>query len=585
MSLVLAAALALTSHQFSYKGDQFLLDGKPFVIRSGEMHYPRVPRPYWRDRFKKMKAMGLNTVCTYVFWNVHEPTPGKFDFSGNLDVREYVKEAQSEGLFVLLRPGPYVCSEWEWGGFPYWLAKVPGIQIRQNDPKFLERTKIYLDELGKQLAPLTVSHGGPILMCQVENEYGSFGKDHDYMAAIRDQIRGAGFDCQLYTSDGPGQGMLNGGTLPDCLSVCNFGGGAEGAFKEFAKFRQNVPRMCGEYWAGWFDHWGAAHASTNPEGEAKDLDWMLTNGISFNIYMVHGGTSWGWMNGANASGPAGYEPDVTSYDYDSAIAEDGRLTEKWHIFRDTIAKHVEGKLPEPPKEMERIAIKEFNLGAQTLFYDRESLPKTEKPVHFEDLDQPYGFVLYETTLPHGGVLSLSNLQDRAIIYVDNQQIGTLDRRLKQSSMEIPGHPNSHLAILVENLGRINFARPLLNERKGFDSAAIDGDELKGWIQKPKSFMKPFVSDGVFLGPSMYKGTFTLDKVGDTFFDMTGWHKGNLWINGHHIGRYWSIGAQQSLYVPGCWLRKGKNDIAVLELRTDHKAVIRSREDPIYEVHG
>jgi beta-galactosidase len=582
MSLLAAAALGLSMHKFSCEGDHFVLDGKPFIIRSGEMHYPRVPRPYWRDRFKKMRAMGLNTVCTYVFWNLHEAQPGKFDFNGNLDLAEYVREAQSEGLFVLLRPGPYVCSEWEWGGFPYWLAKIPGIKIRQNDPLFLDRTKTYLNAVGKQIGGLTVAHGGPILMCQVENEYGSFGKDHVYMSAIRDQIRGAGIDCQLYTSDGPGQGMLNGGTLPDCLSVCNFGGGAEGAFQEFDKFRQNVPKMCGEYWAGWFDHWGADHAKTNPEGEAEDIEWMLSHGVSFNIYMVHGGTSWGWMNGANASGPAGYEPDVSSYDYDAPIAEDGRLTEKWQVLKETIAKHISDKLPAPPPEAKRIAIPPFALHGSIQFYERSNIVKTEKPMHFEELDQPYGFVMYETRIQQGGKLEVRNLQDRAMVYVDGGLAGILERRLKETNLVIPA--GTRLSILVENLGRINFARPLLNERKGFDSATLNGAELTGWTQKPEDFASPAVNEVLSRGPTVYRGTFVLTEVGDTFFDMRGWNKGNLWVNGHHIGRYWSIGAQQSQYVPGCWLKKGKNQVEVLELLPDHEPMLKSAGDPIYEVH-
>jgi beta-galactosidase len=586
----LAAMAAPAKHVFKVDGDHFSLDGKPFVIRSGEMHYQRIPRQYWPDRLQKAKAMGLNTICTYVFWNVHEPTEGKFDFSGDHDVAAFIKEAQKQGLFVLVRPGPYVCSEWEWGGFPYWLANVPGIKIRQNEPQFLKYAARYLKQVGKQLAPFTVEHGGPILMCQVENEYGSFGHDHEYMAAIHDAIRAAGFGCQLYTSDGPGQDMLNGGTLPDCLSVVNFGGGPEGAFREFAKFRQGVPKMCGEFWAGWFDHWGDGHAVTDPVSQAQDLDWFLSNGVSFNIYMVHGGTSFGWMNGAN-SGGTGFEPDVTSYDYDSAISEDGRLTQKWRLFRDVIKKHLEPgeTLPDPPLQTTRVGFAPVPLTSSApLLAHLGKGTKSDQPIFFEKLDHPYGFVLYRTHLATAaeGALHITNLQDFALVMVNGAPVGTIDRRIKQNSLDVTVSANSTLDVLVENTGRINFSRALLGEHKGFVSATLGGTALTGWEsipvntdRVPENDPNP-TTDNV---PRWFTGSFVLTERGDTFLDMSKWGKGNVWVNGHHLGRFWHIGAQRALYVPGVWVHEGWNDIRVLDLQPTGATTIGGVKDPIYEV--
>lgn len=589
LSLLLASLAVTTAaprHVFKVEGDHFTLDGRPFVIRSGEMHYPRIPRAYWPDRLAKAKAMGLNTICTYVFWNLHEPQPGKWDFGGNNDVAAFVKEAQKQGLFVLLRPGPYVCSEWDWGGFPYWLANVPGIQIRQNNPQFLGEATKYLKEAGKWLAPLTVEHGGPILMCQVENEYGSFGHDHEYMSAIRDAVKAAGFTCQLYTSDGPGQGLLNGGTLPDCLSVCNFGGGPAGAFEEFAKFRQGVPRMCGEFWAGWFDHWGDDHASTDPVSQAKDLDWFLSNGVSFNIYMVHGGTSFGWMPGANSGGPAGYEPDVTSYDYDSAISEDGSLTRKWRLFRDVIARHLAPSetIPDPPFRTTHVAIPAFGLREEgSLAYGNPV--ESASPLSFEQLGHPYGLVSYETKQPSAGTLKIGGLQDYATVVVDGKRIGTLDRRQKQDSIEVPA--GSMLQILVESNGRINFSRALLNERKGFAAATVNGASLTGWTMRPVSMGNvSAIETRRALDPALprwFSGHFVASLRGDTFVDMRGWGKGYVWVNGHNLGRFWHVGAQQSLYLPGVWVNEGENEVRVLELdpRSGPKT-IQCVEEPVYQ---
>jgi beta-galactosidase len=326
------AALAQSpqEHALRAQDGKFVLDGKPFRIVSGEMHYPRIPRAYWRDRFRMAKAMGLNSVTAYVFWNEHEQTPGVFDFTGQRDVAEFVREAQAEGLYVILRPGPYVCAEWEFGGYPAWLMKDKSTVVRSTDPKFMAPARRWLKRLGQELAPLQYGNGGPIIAVQVENEYGSFGNDHEYMRQVRQTLLDAGFTkALLYTADGADE--LPDGTLPDLPAVINFGpGGAKKEFPKLQKFRPQGPYMNGEYWAGWFDHWGDAHHTTNAQQQADELAWMLEQGFSVSIYMFHGGTSFGWMNGANWDHNR-YEPDVTSYDYDSPLDESGRTTLKYKL--------------------------------------------------------------------------------------------------------------------------------------------------------------------------------------------------------------------------------------------------------------
>lgn len=321
-------------HVFSTNQENFLMDGKPVKIISGEMHYPRVPRQHWKDRFQRIKAMGMNTVCTYLFWNVHEPEPGKWDFSGNLDFVEFIKEAQKAGLWVIVRPGPYVCAEWEFGGFPGWLLKDEDLKVRSQDPRFLEPAMAYLKKVCSMLEPLQITKGGPIIMAQVENEYGSYGSDKDYVKKHLDVIRKELPGVVPFTSDGPNDWMIKNGTLPGVVPAMNFGGGAKGAFANLEKHKGKTPRINGEFWVGWFDHWGKPKNGGSTEGFNRDLKWMLENNVSPNLFMAHGGTSFGFMNGANWEGA--YTPDVTNYDYGSPISENGTLTDRYRTFRQTI---------------------------------------------------------------------------------------------------------------------------------------------------------------------------------------------------------------------------------------------------------
>ena len=598
------AALLTTAHSpthtFTAGPDSWLMDGKPYLVRSGEMHYPRVPRAYWVDRMKRVKAMGLNTICTYVFWNFHETEPGKYDFKGDHDVAEYVREAQRQGLNVILRPGPYVCSEWEWGGFPYWLANIHGIQIRQNNPAFLRASARWLDRLGKELAPLTVKHGGPIILCQVENEYGSFGNDHVYMEAIHRQLLHAGFDCQMYTADGSGSSMLEGGTLPDLPSAINFGGGAPGEFANLAAFRKTGPRMNGEFWCGWFDHWGEQHHTSNGQGEARDLEWMLSRGDSVNLYMAHGGTTFGWMQGANSGGPNHYEPDTTSYDYDAPISEDGTLTKKFWLFRDVFKKHLNPgeTVLDPPADNPHIRIKEiwFDGYANLL----EQLPHpivSDRPLSFEELHHPYGLVVYAPleALKEDGPISFTDLQDQAYVcsgYWWEDGLSSRARGVRSVNFTAAGSPNS-LMIAVEHLGRINFSRALLKERVGFTGATVNGNPVRGWKIYPVDLEDPgrykyrsrpsFGSSSPTCTLRMFRGRFILKQVGDTYLhvrndrlaagdppDAPGdpiatlpQESGSIWVNGHNLGRWASEGPQQTLYCPASFLKVGTNEIYVL----------------------
>ena len=561
--------------KFAVEGDHFVTNGQPFLLLSGDMHYARVPREYWRDRMRKARAMGCNAITTYVFWNLHEPRPGQWDFSGNLDLATYLRTAQEEGLFILLRPGPYVCTEWDFGALPAWLLKEPDLPVRSKDPRFLAANERYMKRLGQELGSLQNSRGGPVIMVQVENEYGSFGSDHEYMGRIRDSIRGAGFDGPLFTSDGPGAGMLRGGTLPDCLSVVNFGGGAKGAFDTFAKFRQGVPRMCGEFWVGWFDHWGKKHATTGAEAKARDLDWMLSNQVNVSIYMLHGGTSWGWMAGANSSGGDSYAADITSYDYDSPLDEAGRPTDKFWKFREVAQKHLPpgARLPEVPAALPMIEVPAVKFTESAPLAGLLGKPvASEKPLNMEALDQSYGYILYRTKVdgPASGPLVVEKLHDYGLVFVNGERQGTLDRRLRKNRLNVTVPAGgATVDILVENTARINFSQAMLGERKGIlGSVTLAGRTLTGWenFPLPMDDLHALQFGAADLtAPAFHRARFRLDAVGDTFFDMRGWGKGNVWVNGHHLGRHWSIGPQQSLFCPAPWLKTGDNEVVVLEV--------------------
>lgn len=583
------AAQTSPTHTFKIQGQNFLLDGQPFQIISGEMHYPRIPREYWHDRLKMARAMGLNTVSTYVFWNLHEPKPGIYDFSGQLDVAAFIRAAQEEGLYVILRPGPYVCAEWDLGGLPAWLLADPKMVLRSNDPSFMRPAEQWLKRLGHELAPLQITRGGPILAVQVENEYGSFDHDKQYMQHIRDALVRAGLgEALLYTADGPEQ--LPDGTLPELPAVVNFGPGeAQHAFEMLSKFRPDQPLMAGEYWAGWFDSWGVKHHATDAAMQERDLDWMLSRGYSVNLYMFHGGTTFGFMNGANDD--HGYTPETTSYDYDAALDESGRPTKKYFAFREILAKYRPGvSLPAVPETSPTIATPKIEFGeAASLWENLSKASESDLPVPMEALGQSYGYILYRTQLagPVDGKLQINQLHDYAEIFVNGKRAGTLDRRLGQSALSVASDAAKiTLDILVENTGRINFKKELREERKGITaSVMLAGKPLKDWQIYPLPMRDlsdiAFKNAGV-AGPAFYRATFVISAPGDTFLDMGHLSKGVAWVNGHALGRFWNIGPQRTLYVPGPWLRTGVNELVIFDL-DDHPPVsVEGRAQPMLQ---
>ncbi|MGA8089859.1 MAG: beta-galactosidase family protein [Terracidiphilus sp.] len=585
--LFLAAGIALAQsaspHTFVVANGQFQLDGHPYQILSGEMHYPRVPRAYWRDRFRKARAMGLNTITTYVFWNLHEPRPGIYDFSGQNDVAEYIREAQQEGLNVILRPGPYVCAEWDLGGYPSWLLKDRSLTLRSTDPKYIAAMNTWFARLAKEVSPLLIQHGGPIIAIQVENEYGSFGTDHAYMEAVKSALLKSGLaapDTLLYTADGAEQ--VPNGSLPELPAVINFGSGdAKKAFATFKKLRPEGPFMSGEYWAGWFDHWGEHHHTTDAASNAAEYEWMLRQGYSVSMYMFHGGTSFGWMNGANSNG-SNYEPDTTSYDYDAPLNESGQPTAKFMAFRDAIAR-VTGKTPPAiPPSMPAGTYPISKRSESVSLW--QSLPKpveSDKLLTMEDLDQSYGYILYRTKLPAspGGELTIDGLHDYAQVYVDHKLIGTLDRRLDQSHLALPAIPASAtLDILVENSGRVNFTKVIRTERKGITgSVTVAGTQPQHWqiYSLPMTDLAALhFTSASCEGPCFYRFGMNVPNTqnsgdserGDTFLNTHGISKGMAFLNDRPLGRFWDVGPEFALYTPGPWIHPGLNEIILFDLK-------------------
>lgn len=587
-----AAEASSVKHTVTVSQGHFVLDGKPVQIISGEMHYARIPEAYWRDRLMKAKAMGLNAVTVYAFWNVHEPHPGQWDFSGQYDVAQFVRIAQEVGLYVVLRPGPYVCAEWSFGGYPNWLLKDPSIQVRTTDPKFMSAARAYIDHLGQQLKPLLWTNGGPIIAVQVENEYGSFGNDKAYLEAVKQMEIDAGLGgVVMYTGDGPGAW---GGTLPELPAAIDIGpGDAVSGFQQLLKFRPNSQLMyVAEFYPGWFDQWGKPHETGAPLAkQLRDLNWILSHGYSVSLYMFHGGTDWGFMNGANASGTT-YEPQTTSYDYSAPLDEAGDPTPHYYALRDLFAKfQPDVKLPPVPASTPLIAVAPFHLTrSASLWKNLPAARHSESPLHFEDFEMETGYMLYRTKIhgPVHGALDIGAARDYAVIYVDGHNVATLDRRLGQheAKLDVMGK-SARLDILVEDTGRINYDHLFPTDRKGLIfPVTLNGVKLQGWENYPLRMEEPAAKhwrNGEIAGPAFHQGTFTLDKVGDTYLDVSALGKGLLWVNGHAIGRIWNIGPQQSDYVPGCWLHQGANTVTVFDLDDEADPEISGVTHHVYSV--
>lgn len=593
-------------HTFTQGKGTFLLDGKPFVVKAAELHYARIPREYWDHRVKMCKALGMNTICAYVFWNYHEPQEGVWDFSGNHDLAAFMDICKKNGMWVIVRPGPYVCAEWEMGGLPWWLLKNRDIKLRTLDEKFMTPAVRFENKVAEVLAPYRLENGGNIIMVQVENEYGSYAKDKPYVSAMRDALRKAGWDkTQLFQCDWSSNFEDN--ALDDLLWTMNFGTNANvlDQFKRLKQLRPDAPMMCSEYWSGWFDGWGTAHQTRPSDAMVKGIGTMLDNGISFSLYMTHGGTSFGWWAGANNTG---FAPDCTSYDYDAPIDEQGSATEKYHQLRALLQKHSDVKLPAIPKPMPIITIPEVKLNAIGSLFSTASEPiESYDAQPIEQFNMGYGSVLYTTTLPAikaGALLRINEMNDYAIVYVNGKQIGQLYRgsnfentlRIKENVEE-----GAQLAIYIEPMGRINYSKMIFDPKGITESVEVmtnaGGHEvtynLKNWEVRLMPLKEDLTVNDIQMNralvmapaspqPTIYSGSFNLKKTGDTYLDLSSWGKGLVWVNGHCIGRFWNVGPQQTLYMPGCWLKKGKNEIIVLDITGAKDAKISGLSAPIID---
>ncbi len=563
---------------FGIRGKDFVYDGKPVRILSGAIHYFRVVPEYWEDRLRKLKACGFNTVETYVAWNIHEPKPGQFCFEGMADIEKFIKIAGDLGLFVIVRPGPYICSEWEFGGLPAWLLADPDIELRCYNKPFLEKVDRFFDELLARLRPLQCTQGGPIIAMQIENEYGSYGSDKKYLEYLKEGMIKRGIDVLLFTSDGPTDHMLQGGTLPDVFKTVNFGSRPEQAFAKLEEYQQDMPLVCMEYWNGWFDHWGEAHHTRDGEDVADVLDRMLQMGASVNFYMFHGGTNFGFMNGANYEGKI--KPTVTSYDYDAPLSESGDITDKYRAVQKVLSKYTEIDESVMPEPIPKKAYGKVTLDQYVGLF--ESLDDISKPVYrtcpqpMEKLGQNYGFILYRTKVTgprEENKLFIKDVHDRALVFLDGQFKGIMERDGEDSIIVDIPKEGAQLDILVENLGRINYG-PYLKDYKGITEGVWLGHFLYDWTIYPlpledlSGLKFSSISDNSadnMKFPGFFRGTLKVDELADTFLSMEGWKKGVVFINGFNLGRYWEIGPTKTMYVPAPLLRKGDNEIIVFEL--------------------
>jgi len=561
--------------KFEIRKNEFYLEGKPFRILSGAMHYFRVHPAYWEDRLKKMLLMGLNTVETYVAWNMHEPKPGTFVFDGWMDIVKYIETAAELGLNVIVRPGPYICSEWDFGGLPAWLLRDPGMQVRCCYRPYLDAVERYFSELLPRLAPLQITRDGPIIAMQIENEYGSYGNDTHYLEYLEKKMRAEGIDVLLFTSDGATDWMLETGTLPHVLKTVNFASGAREHFSILRSHQPEGPLMCTEFWNGWFDHWGEEHHIKKAEDTAAALDEILSTGASVNFYMFHGGTNFGFMNGANFFKT--YQATVTSYDYDAPLNEQGDITPKFEAFRDVIAKY--HTLPDTPLPKPALTMKiaPFELTEAVDLFSSLDLLSTpierSMPEPMENLDQNYGFILYKTHVSGAreeAPLIIREVHDRAHVFVNWKLLGIIEREFPEKELK-PVIPREgiELTIIVENMGRINFGRRLI-DRKGITECVLLGDQiLHNWTIYPLPLddvsQLKFEPEEPAHYPAFFRSAFQVTTPQDSFLSLEGWTKGVCWINGFNVGRYWNRGPQQTLFIPKSLFKKGRNEIVLLEL--------------------
>jgi len=538
------------------------------------MHPARIPHEYWRHRIQMAKAMGCNTISAYIFWNYHETSKGIFDFkSENRNLSEFIKIVKDEGMWLILRPGPYACAEWDFGGLPAYLLEKPDIKIRCMDPDYISAVKTYIDALIPIVKNGMSINGGPILMVQIENEYGSYGNDRNYLHFLKNYWQSKGVDGPFYTADGATPYMLEAGSLDSCAIGLDSGSSKED-FAEAFKKNPNVPSFSSETYPGWLTHWGEKLAEVKTADIMKEVRFLLQNKKSFNLYVIHGGTNFGFFAGANSGGKC-YEPDITSYDYDAPISEQGLPTPKFDSLRALISEF-KGKLPAIPPVIKSISVPCIKMEAFSSVWNQ--LPRAVKSVQpkpMESYGQFNGFILYRTKLTghKSGKLKITEMHDFSLIYLNSGFVGKLDRRLAENSIQLPESDKKipQLDIFLEAMGHINFAQEMIDRKGITERATLNGMTLMNWdvfnLPFDKNYIQSLKTTKVDTAQKLifFKGNFNLLKTGDCWFDMSEYTKGLIFINGHNLGRYWNIGPQQRLYCPASWLNEGENEILVFDL--------------------
>lgn len=560
---------------FSIGDTDFLLDGAPHRVLAGALHYFRVHPELWADRIHKARLMGLNTIETYVPWNEHAPTKGEFLTTPQLDLGRFLDLVHAEGMHAIVRPGPYICAEWHDGGLPGWLVSDPSMTIRSSDPAYLDAIAGYLDAVYDIVRPRQIQHGGPVVLVQIENEYGAYGADKEYLRTLTEMTRARGIDVPLTTVDQPEDAMLENGSLDELHRTGSFGSRASERLATLRQHQKTGPLMCSEFWCGWFDNWGGKHHTTSAEDSARELDALLSAGASVNVYMFHGGTNFGFTSGADDKGT--YRPTITSYDYDAPLAEDGTPTEKYWRFREVIAKHA--SIPdEMPAERVDAPLFDVPLDRAVSLWQTPVLdgaPFDHVPTAAE-LGAPRGFSHYSRRIESGGLLAFGEVRDRAQVFLDGVALGTVSRDLHERMLPLPVGAGGELTILVEHMGGVNYGKRL-GEAKGLiGPVTLDGVPLAEWTAGAVALedldavrtaldAAPPVADGVPLsGPVFASGSFRLERTSDLFLDTSDWGKGVVWVNGFNLGRYWRRGPQRTLFVPAPVLREGRNEIIVFE---------------------
>ena len=568
---------AQTKHDFSLSKTDFLLDGKPFQVISGEIHPARIPREYWRQRIQMAKAMGCNTIAAYIFWNYHEQKEGVFDFkTENRDVAAFIHTCQQEGMWVLLRPGPYVCAEWDFGGLPTYLLKYPDIKVRCMDPRYMAAAERYITNLAKEVTSLQCINGGPILMVQIENEYGSYGNDKNYLEELRKIWITHGIKVPFYTADGATPYMLEAGHIKGTAIGLDSGSGDED-FAQAKKADPDAPAFSSETYPGWLTHWSEKWQRPDTNDLKKEIEYLLKNKKSFNLYVVHGGTNFGFTAGANAFGETQYQPDITSYDYDAPINEQGRATPKYFMLRNLISKYADYKIPDIPQPIPVIEIPPIDMKYMTVVWNHLPRPLfSVQPKPMEAYDQNQGLIIYRTRLigHTSGKLTITEPHDFALVFLNGTLIDTIKRDGGRWTVNLPKSPvpDPVLDILVEGMGHINFAQYMIDRKGITDRVTLNGMTLMNWTTYSIPMDEVYVTrsarpdrglderQGVF-----FKGNFTLTETGDTYLDLGNYIKGLVYVNGHNLGRYWNTGPQQHLYCPASWLKKGNNEIITFDL--------------------